>query len=321
MTHVFRRIRIYALILTGLVYLSSSGDCTSSEEHVSNPEGYRDAVAYMGQFLAVGTGGRIDLIDASGSRILTFGEHRGDLNCAAIWEQLVVVAGDGGSVLILEDGKVFEEVETGTDKDINGIAVREDMIVAGADGGILLVTVNGKSWNTIKPGVRGNIVSVAASELIFIAVTDEGEIIKSDNGLNWQVTDYNREYSGFYKPCIFHEVLATGSSLVICGKHHDGSPAVITSTMGNVWTERLLNYRDDHGNICFLSNCPNSVTFDKPRDQYILACDRGEIFSLPSCTKCNASAIISGNNLDAIACLDDMLFCGGEGFSVNVIRF
>jgi len=321
MTRLFRRILFYSLILTGLIYLSASGNYTSSEESVSGQEGYRDAVSYMGQFLAVGTGGKIDIIDASGARVLTFNEHRGDLNCAAVWEQLAIVAGEGGLVLRTSDGEVFEKSETGTDKDINGIAARQDMIVAGADGGILLVSVNGKSWNTIEPGVSGNIVSVAAGMSMFIAVTDEGEIIKSDDGLNWKVTDYNKEYSGFYKPCIFHEVLAAGNNIVICGKHPDGSPAVITSTLGNVWTERLLNYRDDQGSILFLANCPNSVAYDQPRDQYILACDRGEIFSLPSCTKCNASAIISGNNLHAIACLDDMLFCGGEGFSVNVVRF
>lgn len=321
MTHFLRRLIFYGLTLTGLIHLSASGKYTPIAEKVSGQEGYRDAVPYMGQFLAVGTGGRIDLIDASGARVLIFNENGTDLNCAAVWNQFAIAAGEGGLVLRTGDGEVFEKTESGTDKDINGIAARQDMIVAGADGGILLVSVNGKSWNTIEPGVRGNIVSVAAGTSMFIAVTDEGEIIKSDDGLNWMVTDYNKEYSGYYKPCIFHEVLAAGSNIVICGRHTDGSPAVITSTLGNVWTERLLNYRDDHGNISFLTNCPNSVAYDKPRDQYILACDRGEIFSLPSCTKCNASAIISGSNLYAIACLDDMLFCGGEGFSVNVVRF
>lgn len=321
MTHFLRRLIFYGLTLTGLIHLSASGKYTPIAEKVSGQEGYRDAVPYMGQFLAVGTGGRIDLIDASGARVLTFNEYGSDLNCAAVWNQFAIAAGEGGLVLRTGDGEVFEKTESGTDKDINGIAARQDMIVAGADGGILLVSVNGKSWNTIEPGVRGNIVSVAAGTSMFIAVTDEGEIIKSDDGLNWMVTDYNKEYSGYYKPCIFHEVLAAGSNIVICGRHTDGSPAVITSTLGNVWTERLLNYRDDHGNISFLTNCPNSVAYDKPRDQYILACDRGEIFSLPSCTKCNASAIISGSNLYAISCLDDMLFCGGEGFSVHVVRF
>jgi len=321
MIHFFRRIIFYALTLTGLIHISASGKCTSSAESVSGTEGYRDAVPYMGQFLAVGTGGRIDFIDASGARVLTFNEHGSDLNCATVWDQTAVVAGDGGVVLWSSDGEAFEMAETGTEKDINGIAARQELIVAGADQGIILVSVNGRSWNVIEPGAKGNIVSVTANESFFMAVTDEGEILKSGDGFNWHVTDFNKEYSGFYKPCLFHEVLAAGSSIVICGKHPDGSPVVITSTLGNVWTERFLNYRDDQGSIRFLSNCPNSVAYDKLRDQHILACDNGEIFSLPSCTKCNASAIISGSNIHAIACLDDMLFCGGDGFSVNVVRF
>ncbi|MBN2665277.1 MAG: hypothetical protein JXR67_02115 [Bacteroidales bacterium] len=330
MVGLFRIILLFTLIIAGSLYLSSSAGMTFQEEAPVGLmetacsaiyEGYRDAVPFRGLFLAVGTGGRIDLIDASGSRIKTFNEHRGDMNCAVVWEQLVLVAGEGGAVLWSADGNEFELAVSGTGKDINGIAARQDMIVAGADEGTILISVNGRSWNIIEPGAKGNIVSVTAGESFFMAVTDEGEILRSDDGLNWLVTDYNKEYSGFYKPCLFYEVVAAGSNIVICGKHPDGSPAVITSTLGNVWTERLLSYKHDQRNIRFLSNCPNSVAYDQPRDQYILACDMGEIFSLPSCTKCNASAIISGNDLHTIACLDDMLFCGGEGFSVNVVSF
>jgi hypothetical protein len=137
--------------------------------------------------------------------------------------------------------------------------------------------------------------------------------------LAWEVTDYNEKYSGYYKPCVFSGILAEGNTIVICGRHYDGTPAVITSTLGNVWAERLLNYRDDHGVLRFLSNLPNSIAYDRERDQHILACDKGEIFSLPSCTKCNASAIVSGSDIYAIACHDGVLFCGGRGFSFRVV--
>ncbi len=282
-------------------------------------EGYRDAVPYRNMFLAVGTGGMIDLIDDSGKRIRIRSTQGSDLNCAAVWQQGALVAGDGGTVLWSEDGKIFEPAVTGTEKDINGMAARQDMIIAGADEGTILLSVNGRSWNVIETGANGNIVSVTARESFFMAVTDEGEILRSDDGLNWQVTNYNEKYRGYNKPCVFSEILAAGNTIVICGRHHDGTPAVITSTLGNVWAERILNYRDDHGVIRFLSNCPNGIAWDKQRNQHILACDNGEIFSLPSCTKCNASAIISGSDIKAVACFDNSLFCGGKGFTFQIV--
>ncbi len=284
-------------------------------------EGYRDAVPYRDMFLAAGTGGRIDLIDDSGKRIRFWGNHGSDLNCIAVWDQLVLVAGDEGVVLWSADGNEFEATVTGTSKDINGIASSQDMIIAGADEGTILVSRNGRSWNVIESGAKGNIVSVTAGESFYMAVTDKGEILRSDDGLKWHVTDYNEKYSGYNKPCVFNYILAGGNAIVICGMHHDGTPVVISSALGNVWAERILNYRDDHGVIRFMSNCPNSIAWDKVRDQHILACDNGEIFSLPSCIKCNASAIISGSDIHAIACHDDLLFCGGRGFTFNVIRF
>lgn len=327
----FIRILFHSHIIKGFILLYALGglisqkeakqDCCMSSESLPLYEGYRDAVPWRGMFLAVGTGGRIDLFDASATRIRTICTHGGNLNCATVWDELAVVAGDGGAVLWSADGEVFELAGTGTEKDINGMAARQDMIVAGADAGTIFVSVDGRSWNMIETGAKGDIVSVTAGESFFMAVTRQGEILRSPDGMNWQVTDYNEKYSGYNKPCVFNEVLAAGSTIVICGMHHDGTPAVITSTLGNVWAERILNYRDDRGVIRFLSNCPNSVAWDKPRDQHILACNNGEIFSLPSCTKCNESAIIAGYDIHAIACLDDMLFCGGKGFSARVIRF
>jgi hypothetical protein len=282
-------------------------------------EGYSDAAPYHDMFLAVGTGGRIDCFDKSGTRIRTFVSQQNNLNCAAVRDRLAFAGGDRGTVLWSADGEAFELANTGTTKNINGMAARKDLIIAGADKGVLLVSADGKSWSMIEPGVTGNIVSVAASESYFMAVTDEGEILKSDDGLAWEVTDYNEKYSGYYKPCVFSGILAEGNTIVICGRHYDGTPAVITSTLGNVWAERLLNYRDDHGVLRFLSNLPNSIAYDRERDQHILACDKGEIFSLPSCTKCNASAIVSGSDIYAIACHDGVLFCGGRGFSFRVV--
>jgi hypothetical protein len=287
----------------------------------SDIKGYRDIISYNGKFLAVGTDGRIDYIDNSGERTPASNTCKNNLNCVVIKDQIIVVAGDNGTILLSIDGRLFTKVESGTEKNINGIAFKNEILIAGADKGTLLISKDGKSWNVIHLEVKGNIVSVTANDSFFFGITDSGEIFRSDDGLNWEIKDYNKEYSGYNKSCTFKKVLATKNRIVIMGRHDDGSPAVLFSSLGNVWTERSLNYKDDHGIIRFLTNEPNDITYDSVRDQFILACDNGEVFSLPSCTKCNVSVMASTNDLYAIICTNNLLLSAGEDFSINIIKF
>jgi hypothetical protein len=286
----------------------------------SDIKGYRDIISYDGKFIAVGTDGRIDLINNSGGKTPVSNTFKNDLNCAVIKDQMVIVAGEEGIILISSDGQVYTRAETATDKNINGIAFGKELFIAGADKGTILISKNGKSWNVIHLQVKGNIESVAANDSFFFGITDRGEIIRSGDGFNWEITDYNKEYAGYNKSCIFTKVLLTENRIVIIGTHEDNSPAVLFSSLGNVWTERSLSYNDDHGMIRFLINKPNGITYDPVRDQFILACDNGEIFSLPPCTKCNTCSAVSTNNLNAIICTKDFLVSVGEGFFVNIIN-
>jgi hypothetical protein len=297
------------------------GYFAQQKSYAGSNKGYRDIIFYDDKFLAVGNDGEIDYINSSGGKSSVANACRNTLNFVISINQIVVAAGDDGTVLFSSDGKAFTKVESGTDKNINGIAYKNELLIAGADKGTILASKNGKTWNSKHLEVRGNIVSVTANDSFFFGITDSGEIIRSNDGLNWEITDYNKEYSGYNKSCEFKKVLATKNRIVIIGRHDDGSPAVLFSSLGNVWTERSLSYNDDHGMIRFLTNEPNDITYDPVRDQFILACDNGEIFSLPSCTKCNASVTISNNDLHAIICRDDLLLSAGEKFFINIMKF
>jgi hypothetical protein len=72
--------------------------------------------------------------------------------------------------------------------------------------------------------------------------------------------------------------------------------------------------------IRLLANKPNDITYDPVRDQFILACDNGEMFSLPSCTKCNVSVTVSTNDLYGIILIENLLLSVGEEFSVNILK-
>ncbi len=103
MNGLFRNILLIALMIIGPECPSSPAGLTFHEEApdgymeaalYGDYEGYMDAIPFRGLFLAVGTGGRIDFIDASGARIRTCGINGINLNCAAVWDQVAVVAGD-----------------------------------------------------------------------------------------------------------------------------------------------------------------------------------------------------------------------------------
>jgi hypothetical protein len=163
-------------------------------------------------------------------------------------------------------------------------------------------------------------LSLSANDSFFFGVSETGEILRSNDGVNWVVKDYNKEYSGYNKFCFFKKILAINNRIAITGLYEDGSPSVLFSTLGNVWTERDLIYHDDQGMIRNLTSRPNDIIYDEARDQFILACDNGEIVSLPSCTKCNAYAKISTGHLSAVACTEDYLLIVGEEFSVSVVK-
>jgi hypothetical protein len=233
---------------------------------------------------------------------------------------MLLAAGDNGTILYSSDGQNYSSAESGTDKNINGFAIKNGLIIAGADKGIILVSTDGKSWRMINTEVEGNIVSLSANESFFYGISDIGEIMRSDDGFNWDIRNYNKEYSGYNKFCIFKKVLATKNRIVIIGTHDDGSPSVLFSSLGNVWTERPLIFYDDQGMIRSLTSSLNDIIYDQTRDLYILACDNGVLFSLPSCTKCNVYAKISDNNLYAIICAGDNLLTVGEEFSIAFVR-
>jgi hypothetical protein len=297
------------------------GYFAQQKSYAGSNKGYRDIIFYDGKFLAVGNDGGIDYINSSGRKASVANACRNTLNCVISIDQIVVAAGDDGTVLFSSHGKAFTKVESGTDKNINGIAYKNELLIAGADKGTILISKNGKIWSSKHLEVKGNIVSVASNDSFFLGITGNGEIIKSDDGFNWEIKDYNKEYSGYNKSCTFKKVIAAGNRIVIIGSHDDGTPAVLFSSLGNVWTERSLIYNDDHGMIQFLTNEPNDITYDLVHDQFILACDNGEIFSLPSCTKCNASVTISNNDLYAVICTDDLLLSAGEEFFINIMKF
>jgi hypothetical protein len=321
--------KVVPIIFLSLFFVSHADKSINFRENITQngsasflksneTKGYKDIVIFKDGFIAVGTDGRIDFITKSGEKSPLDSSCKYNLYCTFFNGEILIIAGNNGTILYSSDGKRFYQAESGTEKNINGIIYKNGLIIAGGDNGTILTSKNGKTWNIIPTEIKGNIVSFSTYNSFLIGVTDIGEIIKSVDGISWEIKNFNKEYAGYYSFSKFKKILASQNSMVIMGTYEDGSPSIFLSSMGNVWTERIPIYHDDQGLIFYLNQIPNGITYDPERDQYILACDNGQLFSLPACSKCNKLLKISETDLRAIIYFDNSLFIVGDGFSVFV---
>ena len=276
--------------------------------------GYSAVVSYKSGFIVVGADGRIDHLSTNGE--ITKTEKFPDIHfkCLLAADEIVMAAGNNGNMVISSNNEPFHKIENGTEKDINSIASFNEFIIAVANNGEILLGDKEGFFQMFQLNVKGNIVSISSNKTDCFGVTDEGEIIHSDDGLNWTIFDFNKTYAGFYKPCSFKKVLATENNIAVIGIHEDGTPAVLFSNLGNVWTERTLNYTDDNGKDGYLTDIPNDILYDAIADEYYLTCSNGKIMILPNCSHCNTLSKITNENIWAISCNENTMIVVGKNF-------
>jgi hypothetical protein len=304
-------IRTFQAILI-LVCILLSGLCNGS-----NGEGYKCLIRQGEGFIAAGTGGKIDWISVSG-KIIRSEVFPGESFISLLeYDNKIIAAGERGTLIISSGNGIFRKVESGTVRNINSLAVLNGLIIAGADQGEIITGDGIGPFKKTRLALKGNIVSVSARSTECFGVTDQGEIIHTRNGSDWEITDFNKMYAGYYKPCFFTAVLVTENRIGVTGIRNDGSPVMMFSNKGGVWTERILNYTDESGINGNLKEKPYAIAYHEPADEYYIACSDGKIISLPSCSQCNKLLVLSGADLEGISCSEKNLVVVGENFYIG----
>ena len=302
-----------ALLLLGSVFLFSPGGKRDTE-------GYRTVIRYENVFIAAGTGGRIDRIAESG-RLLKSEAFPGEsFNCLLSDDRMIVAGGDNGTVLIAGEEGIFRKVESCTDRDINSLVIFNKIIIAGCDQGEIISGDTGGFSGKTDLKVKGNIVSLSAGKTACYGVTDAGEIIHSSDGIIWNIFDFNEFYSGYYSPCRFNRILVTEDRIAVAGIRDDGSPVMMFSSGGNVWTERKLNNRDERGIEGPLPDPPCEIYYDPREEQFFLACGKGMLMKLMSCEHCNDLAVITEEDLTGISGNENTLMVVGSNFFIEALN-
>jgi len=282
-------------------------------------EGYTAITRYEDVFIAAGSDGRIDIISSSGTVIKSEKFPGEKFNSILSCNKMVVAAGDNGTIMISTDRGTFRKADCGTTKNINSLTLFNGIIISGADHGEIVSGDGTGFFKKTDLSLKGNIVSVSARTSDCYGVTDEGEIIHSVDGIKWDIIDFNKVYSGYYKPCYFTKVLATEHRIAVAGIRNDRSPVLMFSNRGNVWTERTLDYTDDQGMREMLGDRPYDMIYDDSEDLFYLVCSKGKVLQLPSCSHCNKMAVISTADLEGISSNDNIMMIVGENFLIKAI--
>jgi hypothetical protein len=314
----FLKLRYLIALLLNVIFLNSVS-AQDSLDHSRDFVGYKAIISNEDGFIAVGSDGRIDRIAVSGSIVKSDQLSGESFNSVLFDGKRIIVAGEHGTMLNSSDNGAFQRIKSGTDNNINSLALFKGFIIAGADNGEILYSDGSGSFSKNYPAVKGNIVSLSARDSDCLGATNEGEIIHSKDGIKWDVFDFNEVYAGYYKPCYFTKILATDMQIAVAGIHDDGTPVLMFSNQGNVWSERILVYSDELGGQGILNDRPNDIYYDQSLDMFYLACNKGKVMQIPSCSHCNKLAQFSEINISGISGNDKTLLIVGENFFKKAI--
>jgi hypothetical protein len=319
----FSRIRALALAAfgTGTLFLSGNGFGSDPPALTGRgtAEGYTCVIRYGDTFLAGGSDGRIDRFSSSGVVTGSVRNPGVQVNSLLVFQERIMAAGNRGSLLVSSDGETFSTMDSKTKENINALAELNGKWMAAADHGQLLIGNENGVEGIWQLDLKGNIVGLSARIADCYGVTDAGEIIHTTNGTEWTVFDFNREYAGFYASCRFTGVTAADSRIAVAGEQADGSPAVFFSARGQVWTQAVLQYEDNQGRDGYLTEVPRALYYDRPQDRFVLACGKGTLLTLPSCSHCNRLILLPAAGLEGIAGNEHTLVIVGEDFCMETI--
>jgi hypothetical protein len=287
---------------------------------IDSTKGYKDIICYGDGFIAAGSEGRIDRLSPDGNLVKSE-TFRGELFTSLLVDgKKIWAAGENGILRVSSGQEPFKKIESGTDETINSLLLFRDKIIGGTDAGDILIKTGEGKFETIHLSVKGNVVSLAARSSECFGVTDAGEVIRSADGLNWSVFDFNQTYSGYYPTCSFSKISVAEDQVAVIGRQENGAPVLMLSNQGNVWTDRPLNYTDNVGRMMYMEEIPLDLTYDSLQDIIILACTKGKILTIPSCSHCNELFEVADVDLYAITVSGNNVIIAGRNYFARVIN-
>lgn len=313
--------RLSCLILA-VLFLATISGCTSQAISAADTsrvqEGYRAVCDGGTEYIAVGTGGRIDRIKSDKTVTKLPLVTTVCLNGVISANGIDVTVGNGGTILFAKKSGEFKTAKSGTKRSLYGVAVFNGSFFAAGAKGVLLTSSDGEHWKSMDSGLKNDILSISANDKLCMAVTREGQILMTADGNKWNVMDYNALYEGYSELCWFQDVRACGNAFVIVGEYqkHPGSPAILSSETGEVWREFVFTEINDKPGEEFFPLTVNAVTVDW--DQLVAACNSGKLLTVTECSECNKLDTLCSQNINDLVSANGQLALVGGGFWFDI---
>ena len=338
-THTRFLIRIIAIGILALALLLSCGCSKKEEEIPAEPEpveevqetseveepetddgytGYRDADAVGEGFVAVGTGGRIDLISVEGEVKTVESGTKEDLRCVYAQTPNIVVSGTNGTLLVSYDsGESFSALDVGTKDDLYGAAAYEDVLYAAGENGVIYRNDAG-SWTPMQMETRNDLISLISTNYCVAAITEETDICISTDGEEWEYMNFNEEYDGLYPRYVFTRAVGAGETFFILGYEEENPnvPILFFTELGEVYMEKGMTKINNEPVSEDMDLHIHDISFNI--DQIVGVMNDGRVLAITDCMECNEEKVLDEDkDLWATAAQEKgVLLCGEDFYSL-----
>lgn len=248
--------------------------------------GYTAVIYTEYGFLAVGTGGRIDMIAEDGT--VTALESGTTADLTAVWTDgtYIFVSGRAGTLLVSRNGKTFAPVKFETDADVCG-AVRFDgeFYVATSDG-IIYVSADLNTWTIVEAYPFG-LTHFISVDYGMAAINAETDVLFTIDGLFWDHQNFNEVYEGLYPKYVFTNLIDAGQSFFVLGYERDEPRQYLTMFTETCEVWMLKSFNEIDGVVPELDDFWRLNDLEFCEDQIVAACTEGRLLTIPECSVCN----------------------------------
>lgn len=297
-------------------------DPTKPDEPVvtETAEGYLSAIPMGSDFLACGTGGRIDVITTNGEVTGLDSGTTETLTCVFAAGNRLLVSGSGGTLLVSENGgSSFEKLDLGTTHDLNAVVEYEDTVLAAGEGGIIY-RQNPGGWEPVQMDSGNEIIGMVATNYCVAAITAQTDVYISTDSMNWTQFNFNEFYDGLYPRYVFTKAVGAGGTVFVLGYHEENpnTPLIMYTELGDVWMTKELTEVNGEPLDPERDMLVNDVCFNT--DQIVGVMNGGRILNITDCVVCNEEKDLEvDTDLWATAVQTDGILVCGEDFYYRVL--
>jgi rhodanese-related sulfurtransferase len=151
-----------------------------------------------------------------------------------------------------------------------------------------------------------------------LALDQNGGLLFSRGG-SWEPYDFNTLHKGYEPSCFFTAIAYASGLIYIAGVDESGLPHIFASLSGEAWERLNLAMLIPGGGSIRASGRIARILHDPSGNQLFLACQNGQLVTLPDCPKCvKVRQAVYGEVTDARIDKEDIVLILADGSEKRV---